>query len=177
MSLWNLKANEDPVANQESLFEGVPDLEDDDTNDINASISIHREYVLNSSAYQWFITSLRTQLSLDWGPRDATEANFNTPIYQTIMSKLRSGTVSKRRAPNFHYVKYYTEIDNDILRTLENQGVLIKDFMALTSSAPKMLQASTVQDYVHRVWPSGGAELLTLVQKAFHGEHGSIYSI
>lgn len=175
MKLWKRKENEaSPVEGvQEGLFEGVPDEEEDEIAG-NAKMAIHRDYVLSSTAYQWFITSLRMQLSLDYGCHDLTEETSCRQIHESIMSKMSSGTISKHRPPGIHHTRFHVKFRPDVFRFL--QGGSIFNLTTLTSSAPNFVQASTLQEYLERTWPTGGTNLAILIQKACRGEDGLIHT-
>ena len=171
MNLWSQKENEEsPVEpEQVDLFEGVRDEEEEDIAG-NAKMAMHRDYVLSSTAYQWFITSLRKQLSLDWGlhPDEVAEADSCRQIHQSIMSKMSSGIISKHRPPEVHHAQFRINICPELYQCL--QGGLFGNLMVFTSSTTNIIQASTVQDYLHRTWPSGGMSLAKLMQRVCRGE-------
>lgn len=173
MKLWSRKENEEsPIEGvQQGLFEGVPDEEEEDIAG-NVKMAIHREYVLSSTAYQWFIATLRRQLSLDWGSHDLTETTSCRQIGESIMSKMSSGIISKHRPPEIHRTRFHIKFRPDVFHCL--QGGLIINLTTLTSSAPNVIQASTLREYLDRTWPTGGTSLAVLIQKACYGEDGVI---
>lgn len=177
MNLWSRKENEgSPLEpEQDDLFEGVRDEEEEDIAG-NAKMAMHRDYVLNSTAYQWFITSLRKQLSLDWGVHSVyvTEADSCRQIHQSIMSKMSSGIISKHRPPERHHARFRINIRPDVFRG--HQEGLVASSMVFTSSAPNIIEASTLQDYLRRTWPSGGMSLANLVQRVCCGEDEIIHN-
>lgn len=135
-------------------------------------MAIHRDYVLSSTAYHWFIATLRKQLSLDWGSHDLTETTSCRQIHESIMSQMSSGIISKHRPPEIHRTRFHIKFRPDVFRCL--QGGLIVNLTTLTSSAPNIIQASTLQEYLDRTWPTGGTSLAKLIQKACCGEDGVI---
>lgn len=171
MKLWSRKENEESPLDPEKddLFEGVRDGEEEDIAG-NAKMATHRDYVLSSTAYQWFIASLRKQLSLDWGLHsdDSTEADSCRQIHQSIVSKMSSGIISKHRPPEIHHARFRIKVRPGIFRVL--QGGLVASLMVFTSSAPNIIQASTLQDYLYRTWPSGGMSLVKLIERVCCGE-------
>lgn len=171
MKLWSRKENEESPLEpkQDDLFEGVRDEEEEDIAG-NAKMAMHRDYVLNSSAYQWFIASLRKQLSLDWGlhSKDVTEADSCRQLHQSIMSKMSSGIISKHRPPEIHHARFRISIRPDAFRYL--QGGLVATSMVFTSSAPNIVQASILLDYLHLTWPSGDMSLFRLLKRVSCGE-------
>lgn len=166
MKLWKRKENEaSPIEGvHKGFFEGVPDEEEEDIA-ANAKMAIHRDYVLSSTAYQWFIASLRKQLSLEWGSHDLTETTSCRQIGESIMSKMSSGIISKHRPPEIHRKTFHIKFRPDVFRCLQGPGGL-ENLTTLTSSAPNVIQASTLQDYLSRTWPTGGIILAKLIQEA-----------
>lgn len=172
MELWKRKGNEASPVNgvQEGLFEGVSDEREDDIAG-NAKMAMHRDYVLSSTAYHWFIATLRKQLSLDWGSHDLTETTSCRQIHESIMSQMSSGIISKHRPPEIHRTRFHIKFRPDVFRCL--QGGLV-NLTTLTSSAPNVIQASTLQEYLDSTWPTGGTSLAKLIEKACCGEDGLI---
>ncbi|KAI7773313.1 hypothetical protein LA080_011336 [Diaporthe eres] len=166
MKLWHRKENEQsPLEpDQDDLFKGVRDEEEEDIAG-NAEMAMHRDYVLSSTAYKWFIASLRKQLSLDWGlhSHNVTGSDSCGQIHQSIMSKMSSGIISKHRPPEIHHARFHINIRPDAFHCL--QGGLAANLMVFTSSAPNIVQASTLQGYLDRTWPSGGVSLVKLLQR------------
>lgn len=178
MKLWSRKKNEESPLEpkRDDLFQGVRDKEEEDIAG-NAKMAMHRDYVLRSTAYQWFIASLRKQLSLDWGLHsdDVTEADPCRQIHQSIMSKMSSGIISKHRPPEIHHARFRFKIHPDVFRWLQNG--LFASLMVFTSSAPNIVEASRLQDYLHRTWPSGGMSLVKLIQRVCCGEDETIHGM
>lgn len=165
MKLWKRKENEaSPVEGQQNgLFEGVPGEKENEFAG-NSNMAIHSDYILSSTAYQWFIASLRKQLSLDWGPQDSTETNSCRQIHLSIMSKISSDITNKHRPPEIHHTRFRIEFRPDVFRCFEEAGGLV-NLTTLTSSAPNVIQASTLQDYLSRTWPTGGIVLAKFMQE------------
>lgn len=178
MKLWSRKENEEfPLEpEQDNLFEGVRNEEEEDVA-INAKMAMHRDYVLSSTAYQWFIASLRKQLSLNWGLHsdDMTEADSCRQIHKSIMSKMSSGIISKHRPPDTHHARFRINIRPDVFHHL--QGRLVANLMVFTRSAPSIIQASPLQKYLHQTWPSGGMSLVKLIQRVCCDEDKIIHSM
>lgn len=165
MALWTLKENEDSVRESKKacLFEGLRDMEEEEITR-NAKMSTYRDFVLSSSAYQWFIESLRKHLSLDWDSGDLSQAMSCRLIHQSIMSKIPSDIISRRRAPETQQARFRIKLHPDVFHCLER--VPIANLITLTSSAPKIVQVSTVQGYLDQTWSSGGLKLAEVIQKA-----------
>lgn len=166
MALWSRKENEDPAldSKKDCLFEGVRDVEEENIAD-NAEMAKYRDFVLSSTAYQWFIESLRKQISLDWGSDDFAKANTRSLIHRSIMTKIPSGIISRHRTPDTHHAaRFRIKLQPNVLHFLGSRP--IAQFTTLTSSAPNIVQISTVQDYVDQTWSSEGLELAEVIQKA-----------
>lgn len=165
IALWRRKENEDPAldSTKDCLFEGVRDVEEENIAD-NAKMAKYRDFVLSSTAYQWFIESLRKHISLDWGSDDLAKASTRSLIHHSIMSKIPSGIISRHRTPETHHARFRITLQPNVLYFLGSRP--IAQFTTLTSSAPKIVQVSTVQDYVDQTWSLGGLELAEVIQKA-----------
>ncbi|KAL1852137.1 hypothetical protein Daus18300_012284, partial [Diaporthe australafricana] len=77
-------------------------------------MATYRDSVLSSTAYQWFIESLRKQLSLDWGSDEVAPANSCHLIHKSIMSKMPSGIISRHRPPEIHHAKFRIKLRSDV---------------------------------------------------------------
>jgi hypothetical protein len=176
MALWSRKENEEPslVSGQDCLFEGVRNMEEDDIAG-NAKMVTYREFVLRSTGYQWFIESLKKQLSLDWGSDDLAEASSCRLIHQSIMSRIPSGIISRHRTPEIHRARFRIQMRPGVFHYLE-KGRAVANLMTLTSSAPNIVQALSVQEYLDQTWSSGGLRLVEIMKKACDGGYGAIHT-
>src|SRR5262245_24224115 len=98
MMKWMSKAGEDDTANtwRDDLFQGVTDDEQDDISE-RVDLSAYRRMVLHSSAYKWFLGSLRRELFLQ---RASMEENtVLEDICRRLLDEFPTGVISKRRAP------------------------------------------------------------------------------
>lgn len=177
IGLWIRKQNEEIglEPKHDGLFEGVGDIEEEDIVS-NAYMAKYRNVVLSNTSYKWFIESLRKQLSLDWpgGSDDLTEANSHRPIYQSIKSRIPPDKISKRKPPEIHLARFGIQMHPDVFHYLEAGS--IADIMTLTSSAPNVVQALPVRDYLGQTWGSEGLRLAGIIQKAFDGEYGAVHT-
>ena len=99
MNMWEKNAGVDkPENDQGELFDGVGDAEEELIPPVE--IPRYNKIILESSAYNWFITNLRKEYSLQRGATELRLAIDN--IRQTILDKLPSGKVSKQRIPPRH---------------------------------------------------------------------------
>lgn len=140
----------------------------------NAKMVTYRDFVLNSTGYQWFIESLRKQVSLEWGFDSLTNASSSRPIHQSIMSRLPSGIISVHQVPEIHHAKFRIQMPHEAFHCLE-QGP-VANLMTLTSTTPNHVQALSVQDYFNQTWSSGGLKLAELIQKACCSDYGIIHT-
>lgn len=165
MALWSRKETEDPAqkTKKDSLFEGIRGMEEEDIAR-NAEMFTYRDFALSSTAYQWFIEILKKHLSLDWGSDDVVEANSCRLIHHSIMSKIPLGIHPRNRTMGAHRARFRIEMHPDVFERLE-RGPIAK-LTTLTSSAPNIVQVSTVEDYLDQTWLSGGLKLAEVVQKA-----------
>lgn len=170
MRLWSRKASEEsPLkGEQDDLFEGVHDEEEEDIVE-NSKMAAYRESVLSSTAYQWFIGNLKKQLSLDWGSDDLSDANS---FHHSIMSNMSPGIISKHRPPEIHHAKFHVKLRPGVFRYFQRGPV--DKLVTFTSSAPNIVQASTLQGYLERTWSSGDMSLFKLIQMVFCAADRSI---
>lgn len=171
MALWSRKEDEEPAldSQQDCLFEGVRDVEEDDIAE-NAKMATYRDFVLNSTGYQWFIESLRKQFSLDWDPGYLTDVSSCRLIYQSIVSRTPSGIISRHRTPETPRARFRIQMSHDRSHFLGDGQ--IANLVTLTSSATNIIQALRLHDYLDQTWSSGGLRLAELIQKACGGEYG-----
>lgn len=164
IALWSRKENEDPAPEpqNECLFEGVRDIEEEDIAE-NAKMTTYRDFVLSSAGYQWFIERLRKQFSLDWGSDDPTAASSCRLIHQSIMSRIPQGIISRHKPPEIHCAMFRIPMRPGTC-CLEKEN--FANVMTLTTSAPNVVQALPVQDYLDQTWSSEGLKLAEVIQKA-----------
>ena len=172
MNMWENRAIEDNlVVESGDLYQGVKDDEDDliDRFDLTS----YRKTILNSTAYEWLIASLRKESSLQWGatqPRVMIES-----IRLRILDKLPTATISKRRPLIVYKVKFDLQwgtgierrLEDELFNRLEIPGRSFAEFLTVTGS-PEEAQALTVKEYLSQTWPGSGPHLLDVLQKTIN---------
>ncbi len=158
MSMWNRKSGQSPsLISKNDLFVGV----NNDGEDFPFQCDLFNQAVLESSAYKWFLTTLAKESTLGW-------RTSGPCIDQTILDKLPTRTLSKRRSPKTHEVIFRLEwgynieaILSEVLRDPDRlyHGSIITTGTALES------QGLTIKQYVLQTWPTFGLQLLEVLQQ------------
>lgn len=170
MNMWEKNAGVDkPENDQGELFDGVGDAEEELIPPVE--IPRYNKIILESSAYNWFITNLRKEYSLQRGATELRLAIDN--IRQTILDKLPSGKVSKQRIPPRHRCTFRLLLaplrarlypTYDVARSRCISLKRISEVVAVTCSFNEA-QATTVREYFAHTWPSAGTFLLEILQE------------
>lgn len=168
MSMWNNKSSEiDTVAEDDELFEGVRDDDDEITNDVG--LSTYHGIILKSPSYEWLLSSLRKECSLQWGLRQPRIMVEN--IRQTILDKLPTGTISKRRPLSACEITFALQWDDTMDRGNElfwkpiTSEIKLSELITVTGCQEES-QALTIEQYLSQAWPTYGLQLLDVLQKA-----------
>jgi hypothetical protein len=175
MDMWNSKVGEDySVHPNEDLFEGVKDNEDDLMD--RSELSAYHNIIVDSPAYEWFLTKLAKESVLQLGIPERR-------IRQQILDSLPTGTINKRRSPNIHEVT----IDLDWHHTMEERlrhelsegskcPVQLFQPSIIVTGSPQEAQGLTIRQYLAQTWPMTGLQLLDALEKATtsfaHYSHG-----
>ncbi|KFY02671.1 hypothetical protein O988_01997 [Pseudogymnoascus sp. VKM F-3808] len=161
MSMWNNKSGEmDTIAENDELFKGVRDVDDEITNEVD--LSMYNGIILKSPSYEWLLSSLKKERFLQWGSRH---------IRQKILDRLPTGTISKRRPLGVCEVTFNLQLDNTtdkgngLFTKLITSEILLSKLIAVTGYQ-KQSQALTVEQYLHQTWPTYSLQLLDILQKA-----------
>jgi hypothetical protein len=168
MRLW-AKLNEGGVseADVSERFEGVKDDEDE-------VIPLFGKTTLTSAAYDWFISRLRRECSLQSSNQDR--------IGQKVLQRLPSGKISKHQAPKTHRVTFRllwesirTCLLGDRNRKEGSQSThRIHDRYTITTSSG-LVQVLTVQDYFKQTWSSDALTLVDMLETVSRGYEGKLY--
>ncbi|KFY53190.1 hypothetical protein V496_07824 [Pseudogymnoascus sp. VKM F-4515 (FW-2607)] len=178
MSMWDNKAGEiDTVAENDELFEGVGDDDDEITNEVG--LSKYHEVILKSPSYEWLLSSLRKESSLQWGSRQPRIMVEN--IRQKILDKLPTSTISKRRPLNVCEVIFElrwddtTDMEDRLRAKLMTSDILLSELIAVTGCREES-QALTVEQYLRQTWPAYGLQLLSVLQRVIinYDQHCSV---
>ena len=184
MSMWVRKpGNGEQKVDNSSFSEGVedleeePEVEEDDIN--NPELSAYSKAIMSSRAYEWLISSLLKESSLHWD--QAQPRIMIQEIRQKILKKLPTGTISKNRAPSTYKVAFHLPWA-PLKLGLEKRdnkcpilpGQTLSECIVLTCSSADQVQVTTVRQYLDQIWPSGGTELLCILQEALRGIYRAI---
>jgi hypothetical protein len=162
MGLWNRDDGQRSTIGDDGdneHFEGVEDFEDEDDTFEQESTG-PSEYILHSEAYQWLLLTLTRESSLTTCLGDQ-----RTTIYQKVLRRLPSGTISKHRAPQLHEIQLSIALPSmgSFGDAVRSSGPLA-DFVVLVSPATGASQAVSVGQYVRQIWDSDASELLATMQ-------------
>ncbi|OBT60198.1 hypothetical protein VE03_10408 [Pseudogymnoascus sp. 23342-1-I1] len=178
MSMWDNKAGEiDTVNENDELFEGVGDDDDEIVNEVG--LSKYHGVILKGPSYEWLLSSLRKEFSLQWGSRQPRIMVEN--IRQKILDKLPAGTISKRRPLSACEVTFNLQLDdntdrgNGVIAKLMTLEILLSELVAVTGCQEES-QALTIEQYLRQTWPTYGLKLLDVLQSAIasHYREGSV---
>jgi len=167
MKMWSSKAKENhPVAERDDLFKGV---KDEDENILGIDLAVYQQAILNSPAYEWFLSSVRKELSLQWSTNQPPVMIEN--IRKKILEKLPTGILSKRRALGACEVQFdlqwEDEKEGDLSHELYIQLTKAENSLVLTGS-PKVAQELTIREYLSQTWFTNGSRLLDVILEAVH---------
>jgi hypothetical protein len=167
MEMWSSKAKEDhPVAERDEFFKGV---KDEDENIQGIDLAVYQQAILNSPAYEWFLSSVRKELSLQWSTNQPPVMIEN--IRSKILEKLPTGILSKRRALGACEVQFdlrwEDEKEGELPNELYTQLRKVENSLVLTGS-PKVAQELTVREYLSQTWLANGSRLLDVILEAVH---------
>jgi hypothetical protein len=175
MSMWDSKAGEDrSVIETDDLYQGVKDDEDEITDRVD--LPVYHKTILDSAAYEWFLASLRKEITLQWSatqPRVMVES-----IRQRILDQLPTGTISKRRALGGHEVKFDLQWGDTFKGWLEHENFdqligsdqSFAELITVTGSAEEA-QALTIKQYLSQTWPASGQRLLDVLQNTINSRY------
>ncbi|KFZ11289.1 hypothetical protein V502_07623 [Pseudogymnoascus sp. VKM F-4520 (FW-2644)] len=168
MNMWDKSSEIDTVTGNVELFEGVGDDDGEITNEVG--LSIYHGIVLKSPSYEWLLSSLRNEFSLQWGSRQPRIMVEN--IRQRILDRLPTGTISKRRPLSACEVTFDLQWDDTMDRQngglfakLLTSEILLSELITVTG-CQKESQALTIEQYMRQTWPANGLQLLNVLQKA-----------
>jgi hypothetical protein len=175
MSMWNSKAGEDRlVIETDDLYQGVKDDEDEITDRVG--LPEYHKIILNSAAYEWFLASLKKEITLQWSvtqPRVMVES-----IRQRILDQLPTGTISKRKALGGHEVQFDLQCGDTFKRWLKHENFdqlirpdqLFTELITVTGSADEA-QALTIKQYLSQTWPTSGLRLLDVLENTINSRY------
>ncbi len=121
--------------------------------------------IRGSTAYEWLLANFQMEARL-WHRSDSLELNKTSQwskadeIRQTILRQLPTGRISKQRAPRVYFVTF------EVAGWLPRIGRIVNpttDGVVITTSRGHA-QISTANDYVGKMWPAGGFEVLSVLR-------------
>lgn len=166
MSMWDNKASEiDTVTENDEFFEGVGNDDDEITNEVG--LSKYHGVILTSSSYEWLLSSLKKEFSLQWDSRHRRIMVEN--IRQKILDRLPTGTISKHHPLNAYEVVFDLELyDGDsgsgLFPKLSTSEILLSELIAVTGCREES-QALPIEQYLRQTWPAYGLQLLSVLQR------------
>jgi len=164
MTIWNSKAGQDlSVIPNDNFFEGVKDDEEDSID--QSDLSAYHQIILDSSAYKWFLMSLKNESILQL-------VTSERRIRQIILDKLPTGTISKQRTPNFHEVTFNLEwqhameekLRHELSEELKGPYRSPREPIVMTGS-PREMQGLTIRQYLTQTWPTNGFQIFNALQR------------
>lgn len=166
MKMWSAKAEEDhPIAKHEELFKGVKDDEEENIQSID--LFMYQQIVLNGPAYNTFLLSVTRELCLHTNQPPTMDRN----ISKTILDKLPTGTLSKRRAPSACEVQFdlhlRDEEEGDFFYDLCTKIMKMGNELVLTGSS-ETAQLLTIREYVSQTWLANGLVLFDVILNAVY---------
>ncbi|OBT67903.1 hypothetical protein VE03_02433 [Pseudogymnoascus sp. 23342-1-I1] len=166
MSMWDKSSEIDTISKNDEFFEGVRDDDDEITDEVG--LSTYHGIVLKSPSYEWLLSSLRNEFSLQWGSRQPRIMVEN--IRQKILDKLPTGTISKRRPLKVCRVTFGLQLDNTtdrgngLIAKLMTSEILLSKLITVTGCQEES-QALTIEQYLRQTWPAYGVHLFNVLQE------------
>ncbi|KAK5662107.1 hypothetical protein OQA88_8012 [Cercophora sp. LCS_1] len=159
MAFWAGKTNRTaPAPAPNELFEGVPEDDDDlETRDMDG----YKDVIIKDGSYLWLIATLRTEMALC---ARASGGPFPR-IRDVVLDQTPSGVISSLVMPSLQDITVRFDWEPKSLLT----GTTSAQRLTMVSKAIAILQTSTsffactVKDYMARVWPSHGRQLVELL--------------
>jgi hypothetical protein len=168
MTMWDKSSKIGTVTRNDESFVGVGDDDDEITNGVD--ISVYHAIVLKSPSYEWLLSSLKKERSLQWDSRQPRMMVEN--IRQKILDKLPTGTISKRRHLAACEVTFYLkwgdateDRENGLIIRLLTSEISLSKLITVTGCQEES-QALTVEQYLRQTWPAYGLQLLDVLQRA-----------
>lgn len=181
MSKWRDSDDKEVmVVDPSECFQGLSDENDDgegesgdEEGDVTA-LTGYSKMIVNSTAYDWLITSMVKEASFHWG--DAHPHTMVDQIRQEILSHLPTGRISSKRPPNQHTVSFKMPrsslpflSENIHASPTRNPATVIADRIVAISSSSNHVQLSNLSQYMEQTWSSGASALLSLLQNFING--------
>jgi hypothetical protein len=139
-----------------------------------AELSMYRDVVFNSAAYQWLLARLRRELLLARTAPDCME----TVRREIVASLPKSNKVSRHRSTEAHQMTF--RVSWDPVAFVEEQEYreppdeALERAITLTGNT-RDAQALTCAQYLRQTWPSVGEHTMRLVKDMVRGQPGERY--
>lgn len=169
MTMWGARSREEPREPESSdCFVGVSEDEIDQHEAVTQpELSLYKQTILDSPAYQWLVDSLFRESSFHW---DDTQPRILVEVRQKIVDELPTGVISRKREPNNHKVTFqlsWRALQDRLQyeRSIRNVGPRDALFTSIvfTGSSDHEIQATTVEQYLVQTWGTGGTQLLLVL--------------
>lgn len=141
---------------------------EDNTNQATQELPTLRDYLVNSSAYDWLQDALSREIILQ-----PANPDIRNGIRKATFSLLPPGRVSRFRDAQSYNVVF--EMDWDPKSFVKGQGYeepfsdAIGMAITLTGSSQDA-QALTVDQYLSQTWPSIGKHIMRIIQEVLYGK-------
>ncbi|KAH7161762.1 hypothetical protein EDB81DRAFT_854059 [Dactylonectria macrodidyma] len=177
MNMWddfNQKSQKE--VEETELFKGVGDVDDDDSTPIQLGLDSYHKTLQNSAAYDWFITALLKECSLQRSekPEEITVHK----IREEILQQFPPERISKYRVPLIYRVTFavpWQPIEARLNHGLKSPSTQTHEFSRLTvfTQSTEDIQVTTIDEYFRQTWPSSGLRFLEALQEVLQNIRGS----
>lgn len=173
MKLWNNNFRQtEGSADQIDVFQEV---EDANVKDIRLEPSTYNKTIIRSSAFHWLVGSMKRRLSLQWPQAGMQDLTTVDDIHNSILSKLPAGNINKNELPSTHEVTFRLPWQNlnkrlgqERLKLNTSLKEVIRRSLVVTSCL-KELQATSVEQYMRKIWPKSWKEFIELIAHEYSG--------
>jgi hypothetical protein len=168
-----LEASETPLNEQDRLYADEKDIDmlEDDAFDFPDQ-NLYRQTLVDSSAYQWLISSLHRESNMRLsGP------NAAGTLRKSIVQKLgRIRHISYRTTPRVSEVVFEIHLNLFIFFEMQQHdlpaGEALPKVITLTGYGDNV-QAMTCFDYVAQTWPQAGPTIVNLLGQLLNEKSGN----
>jgi hypothetical protein len=175
MSMWYKSSKIRTVFGNDESFVGVGDDPDDEIT-TGVDLSVYHGIVLKSPSYEWLLSSLIKQRSLQRSSRQPSIMVEN--ISQKILDKLPTRTISKRHPLSTCEVTFALRWDNTTTTDRGNglftrpitSAISLSELITVTGCREES-QVLSVEHYLRQTWPTYGLQLLDVLQRAITDEN------
>ncbi|KAI0460075.1 hypothetical protein F5B21DRAFT_453141 [Xylaria acuta] len=162
MSLWTKGDRQIGENDRSDHLAGIDDLKNDKPLS-TPELPIYRKAILDSPAYEWLLNTMKNKLALEWGSTDNGVDKIRGTILRTLRPrKICSSEPPKTFTTTVVFQRGLLELLQDQLRTANGSERVssLANIRVLSFSGGTDLQLSTIEQYIHQVWPEFGTKLL-----------------